>query len=147
MSAALLDVNVLVALAWPNHVHHGRAREWFRARGGRGWATCPATQVGFVRVSSHPVLGPEARRPLEAIDLLTRLVALAGHEFWHDDIEIVHLDWLRQAPLASHRQLPDLHLVAVALAHGGRLATLDRKLPAALPEFLDASTTVELVPD
>lgn len=51
--AALLDVNVLVALAWTNHVHHEAATSWFRTHGARGWATSPFTEAGFVRVSSN----------------------------------------------------------------------------------------------
>jgi predicted nucleic acid-binding protein len=27
--SSLLDVNVLLALAWPNHVHHAASRTWF----------------------------------------------------------------------------------------------------------------------
>ena len=42
---ALLDVNVLMALAWPNHVHHAPARSWFNARRKSGWATCHAGGV------------------------------------------------------------------------------------------------------
>ena len=38
---ALLDVNVLIALAWPNHVHHVAARAWFEEHREEGWATCP----------------------------------------------------------------------------------------------------------
>ncbi|MGI9022281.1 MAG: type II toxin-antitoxin system VapC family toxin, partial [Acidimicrobiales bacterium] len=58
----LLDVNVLIALAWPNHVHHDRARSWFSGPGSSGWATRPLPQHGFVRVSSHPML-PHAATP------------------------------------------------------------------------------------
>jgi uncharacterized protein len=54
LSIYLLDVNVLVALTWPTHIHHLAARSWFDATGGAGWATCPVTQLGFVRVSSNP---------------------------------------------------------------------------------------------
>lgn len=51
--AALLDVNLLVALAWPNHVHHQAALGWFQRNQAAGWATCPLTESGFVRVSSN----------------------------------------------------------------------------------------------
>jgi uncharacterized protein len=140
---ALLDVNVLIALAWPNHVHHALARAWFRERGPAGWATCAATQVGFVRVSSNPVLGVLTRRPLEALALLTRLVALPGHEFWPDDVDLTRLAWLHDAPLSGHRQVADLHLVALAVARDGCVATLDRALGESVPRDLAAEGRVE----
>ncbi len=58
----LLDVTVLVALAWPNHVHHHSARRWFAHRPGP-WATTPVTECGFVRVSSDRVVIPDAVTP------------------------------------------------------------------------------------
>ena len=45
MSVSLLDVNVLLALAWPTHVHHLAAHRWFAENSGLGWATCPLTQL------------------------------------------------------------------------------------------------------
>ena len=57
---ALLDVNALVALAWDSHVHHVAIRSWFAARAADGWATCPITESGFVRVSSNPKVLPNA---------------------------------------------------------------------------------------
>ena len=47
---ALLDVNLLVALAWPGHVSFATVHRWFARHGDAGWATCPITQAGFVRV-------------------------------------------------------------------------------------------------
>ena len=46
----LLDVNVLVALFWPNHNHNKPAQAWFE--GVKRFATCPITELGFLRVSS-----------------------------------------------------------------------------------------------
>lgn len=57
---ALLDVNALVALAWDSHIHHARIREWFTANATLGWATCPLTEAGFVRVSTNPKVLPSA---------------------------------------------------------------------------------------
>ncbi len=68
----LLDVHVLVALAWPDHGHHGAARRWFGAHHGEGWATCSVTEAGFIRVSSSVRTSPDARPPGAAAVLLTR---------------------------------------------------------------------------
>lgn len=51
----LLDVNLLMALLWENHEHHQVARAWLH--GVTDFATCPVSQLGFTRVSSHPLLG------------------------------------------------------------------------------------------
>ncbi len=124
----LLDVNVLVALAWPNHVHHRAALAWFEEVGRAGFATCPVTQSGFVRVSSNRRAIPEARSPREAKEILRRITALPGHIFWPDDIDIAsdeHIAWER---LGSHAQVTDAHLLALTIHRGGRLATFDRGL-------------------
>lgn len=127
----LLDVNVLVALAWPNHVHHGVARRWFEAAAGPGWATCPLTESGFVRVSANPVL-PHAVTPAEALALLARLRQLDGHAFLDDDISLVASPHVDRGRIASHRQVTDAHLLAIARRHDARLATLDAGLRRAL---------------
>ena len=134
MAPILLDVNVLVALAWPNHVHHATALTWFDEVGRAGFATCPVTQSGFVRVSSNKRAIPDARSPREAREILRRITALPGHVFWPDDIEIAsnqHIAWER---LGSHAQVTDAHLLALAIRHGGRLATFDRGLVDLAPE-------------
>ena len=51
---ALFDVNVLLALFDPGHIHHGAAQAWWRSHRPEGWATCPLTQNGFVRIISKP---------------------------------------------------------------------------------------------
>ena len=130
---ALLDVNVLVALAWPNHVHHEAALRWFEANHGDGWATCPSTQSGFVRVSSNRKVTPEARSPHEAILLLRRIVGLPGHRFWPDDISIASLPEIEPERLVGYRQVTDAHLLALAIRRGGRLATFDRGVESLVP--------------
>jgi toxin-antitoxin system PIN domain toxin len=130
----LLDVNVLVALAWPNHVHHAAALDWFDEAGRGGFATCSVTQSGFIRVSSNRRAIPDARSPREAREILRRITALPGHVFWSDDIDIAtseHIAWER---LGSHAQVTDAHLLALALRHGGRLATFDRTMADLAPE-------------
>jgi uncharacterized protein len=122
----LLDVNVLIALAWPNHVHHERAHEWFGGPERGPWATCPLTQSGFVRVSSQPHVIPDARTPRQAIELLRSIVALPGHVFWEDDVAMSRPEPIDPDRIVGHRQVTDAHLLALAIRRGGRLATFDR---------------------
>ena len=121
-------MNVLVALAWPNHVHHGLAHQWFRAHQRDGWATCPVTESGFVRVSSNRRVIPGASTPAEAIALLRRMRRLAGHVFWADDVSPAGADATPFGRVAGYRQVTDAHLLALALRRGGGLATLDQGL-------------------
>lgn len=134
MKPALLDTNVLIALAWPNHVHHSRALAWFRAHEKNGWATCPLTQSGFVRVSSNRSVMPEARTPQEAIELLRQITALSHHRFWPDDTSIVRSELVARQKLVGYRQVSDAHLLAVALRHQGRLATFDAGIRQLVPD-------------
>ena len=132
--AVLLDVNVLVALAWPNHLHHELATSWFTENHKKGWATSPGTETGFVRVSANRQAIPAAKAPGEAIDLLRRLTELQGHNFWTDDIAFSRSELVDPNKLFGHRQVTDAHLVALAIRNEGRLATFDRGVPDVVPD-------------
>jgi toxin-antitoxin system PIN domain toxin len=140
----LLDVNLLISLAWPNHVHHAPARAWFAARGEERWATTPVTEAGFVRVSSNPSAIPTAVTPGEARALLGRIREVDGHVFLPDDVElVVGGERVLAGRIVSHRQVTDAHLLALARRHSARLATLDRAVTAMAG---DAAGDVVLVP-
>ncbi len=129
MKPYLLDTNVLLALAWPNHVHHPEALAWFREKGAGRFRTCPLTQTGFVRISSNPKFTTEAVSPSEALNLLHKICAIPGHQFWPDDLSLAEAP-PALARLAGHRQVTDAYLLALAISHGGILATLDRGIAA-----------------
>lgn len=141
MKPYLLDVNVLIALGWPSHVHHEEAQNWFARHRKAGFRTCPLTETGFVRISSNPGFTPEAVSPWEALALLDRITSLPEHGFWPDDLPLGRAI-AGGEPLLGHRQITDAYLVALAKRHRGVLATLDRSV-LALPE---ASEAVELLP-
>jgi len=145
MSATLLDVNVLVAIAWPNHVHHPVARNWFLANRPGLWATCSLTESGFVRISSNPKVLPIPVSPADAIALLFRLRAEPGHMFWADSVSIVDSAHVPRSRLVSHAQITDAHLLALARERGGRIATFDRGF-VALAEPHEARDVELLLP-
>ena len=122
---ALLDVNVLIALAWPNHVHHAAAKAWFEERRQHGWATCPLTEAGFVRVSCNPLVVGHTITPLDAIAVLDRLTRVGSHTFWPLDRSITCLPDSIGARLQGYRQITDAVLMAAAMQRNGQLATLD----------------------
>jgi hypothetical protein len=125
MKPYLLDTNVLIALAWPNHVHHTEATDWFLRKAAPGFRTCPITQTGFVRISSNPSFTANAVEPVEALALLDRITQLPGHGFWPDDLPLEQAFASGPHP-GSHRQVTDGYLLALAAGHDGVLATLDR---------------------
>jgi uncharacterized protein len=127
-AAVLLDVNVLVAIAWPNHVHHAMARAWFIDHRFGGWATCPVTESGFVRVSSNVKAIPAAVSPAAALELLIQLRRQPGHVFWPDDVSLADSSDVPRARLISHTQVTDAHLLALVRQHSSRIATFDRGL-------------------
>ena len=131
---ALLDVNVLVALAWPNHVHHDATRAWFDERRLSGWATCPLTESGFIRVSCNPSVVHQTVTPSDAIDLLIRLRQLESHTFWPLDRSVTTLPEDILARIQGYRQITDAVLLAAAIQRGGQLATLDGGLERLVPE-------------
>ena len=125
---ALLDVNVLIALAWPNHVHHVAAREWFDERRKDGWATCTLTEAGFVRLSCTPSVMRYSVTPLDAISVLKQLTRLGSHRFWPLDRSILDLPQTVGARIQGYRQITDAVLLAAAMQHRGQFATLDTGL-------------------
>ena len=124
----LLDVNVLVALIDPGHVSHDAAHRWFEATGHTAWATCPLTENGVIRIVGHPRYGNTPGSPAAVAGIVARLCALPGHEFWPDDISLVASEHGDAAQLLVSEQVTDSYLLALAVAHGGQLATLDRRL-------------------
>jgi uncharacterized protein len=119
---ALLDVNALVALAWDSHVHHAAMRTWLAAGDSTGWATCPITESGFVRVSSNPIVLPSAIGVDAARGVLAALRAHPGHRFLTDDVSISDSD---VPSIAGYRQVTDAHLLTLARRHRVRLVTFD----------------------
>ena len=126
---ALLDVNVLVALFDPDHVHHDIAHDWFADHRALGWATCPITQNGLIRVLSNPRYGSPGSSLRAVREAVQRLVSSDDHEFWPDDISIADKARFDVSAMAGHRQLTDVYLLGLATKWKGHLVTLDRSIP------------------
>jgi toxin-antitoxin system PIN domain toxin len=127
--AYLLDVNVLVALFDPDHVHHDLAHDWFADVGRPAWATCPVTENGFVRVLCNPGYGASVARASELIERLRVFRESGGHSFWPDEISLTDASLFDPAMLAGHRQVTDIYLLGLASRNRGYLATFDRTIP------------------
>jgi toxin-antitoxin system PIN domain toxin len=129
---ALLDVNVLVALFDPDHVHHELAHDWFADHRSGGWATCPLTEAGFVRVLANPVYGSPITRPDDLVGRLRALCASGHHHFWPDAVSLRDQAVFKAAFIRGHRQVTDVYLLGLAAKMRGCLATFDRTIPAAV---------------
>lgn len=134
MRGHLLDVNVLLALAWPNHQFHAQARMWFDANAAGGWWTCAATELGFVRLSSNPAYTEHAKSPLEATLLLRSMTQHPQHRFAE---ALPPLSTAAYEGIATriqgHRQVTDAYLLVVAQHHRLHLLTTDRRVVAYAP--------------
>ncbi len=125
MTVALLDVNVLIALAWPNHLHHEAAHAWFRSRRSRGWATCTVTQMAFVRLSTQPTVVKTTITASDAVSILESNISAPEHEFWPLEHSFHEVEQEIRQRLVGHRQVTDAVLLDLAIRRGGCLATFD----------------------
>ena len=124
----LLDVNVLLALGWAEHEAHGTVvKRLFRSQ---QWATCPITQLGFVRLSSTNGIFSRTLSPAQALTGLQDLCADKQHRFVAEHPSLVDCDF---SQLAGPRQTTDAYLLTLAQHHGMCLVTLDRRLVNAFP--------------
>ncbi|TAN04232.1 MAG: PIN domain-containing protein [Rhodanobacteraceae bacterium] len=130
---ALLDVNVLIALLDAAHVHHGRARAWLAANVRHGWASCPITENGCVRILSQPAY-PGHVTPAQAATLLREATLTRHHAFLPDDASLLDEAAFEWRSLLTPRQLTDAYLLALASRHGACFATFDERVAlAAVP--------------
>jgi toxin-antitoxin system PIN domain toxin len=124
----LLDINLLLALMDPMHVHHEPSHEWFAENGQQAWATCPLTENGFIRIAGHPNYPNRPGDTSAIFSILRQLCEAAGHHFWPEDLSI--LDILTPDSIITHNQITDIYLLGLAVHNKGKLATLDRRIPA-----------------
>ena len=137
---ALLDVTVLIALLDSDPIHHQRATRWMSRAQFAGWASCPITQNGCIRIMSQPAY-PGALPLRSVVDRLGLATRHSSHQFWPDSVALVGHPDIAWDHLTGHRQLTDAYLLALAVSHGGRFVTLDsrvslRAVPKARPEQL-----------
>ncbi len=125
---ALFDVNVLIALFDPDHVHHELAHGWWKTNEASGWASCPLTENGFVRILSQPKY-PNAVAIEDAIRRLSRSKGQRDHAFWADDVSLSDRSVFHVEHILGHRQVTDVYLLALAVRNSGRLVTFDQGVP------------------
>lgn len=130
MKGYLLDTNLLIALLWPSHEKHDLALKWFTRHRAKGWATCPFTQAGFIRIVSNPAFSRDAVQPREAMHVLSSNTAAKDHRFWPDDVPFAEVAAFAGIRLIGHQQVTDAYLLGLAIRRDGLLATLDEGIAA-----------------
>jgi toxin-antitoxin system PIN domain toxin len=146
MSVSLLDLNVLLALTWPTHVHHQAAHRWFAENSDAGWATCPLTQLGFARLAMQPAV---VKIPIlfgDVMEALAQITANRQHRFWPLEGGLADVRDEIRARMVGHHQLTDAVLLDLAIRNQGRLATFDRRILGLLPPNSALGDAVALIP-
>jgi toxin-antitoxin system PIN domain toxin len=141
---ALLDVNFIIALLHSEHTFHESAHVWWSKNKKLGWASCPLTENGVIRIMSNPGYRPKVHFTLG--DLIAQFQTFASqtdHAFWPDDISLRDSKTFLAERIHSPRQLTDLYLLALAVKHQGRLVTFDQGIPlSAVPTATAANLCV-----
>ena len=123
----LLDVNVLVALFDERHVHNKLAHTWLTKHLKNGWASCPITENGLIRILANPNYSRFSRYAIE--DIASRLIDFqnaTNHEFWTDKISLLDREHFDTEDILGVKQLTDVYLLGIAAANKGRFVTFDR---------------------
>ena len=129
MSVSLLDVNVLLALLDEAHVHHLDAHRWFSRNRQYGWASCPLTINGCMRIMSNPAYPGAHPAPTELASALRDLGATRDHHYWPGSVSLLDETLFRSSEFVGHRQITDIYLLGLAVRNHGRLATFDHSIP------------------
>ena len=136
----LPDVTVLIAWAWPNHQFHGAADRWFESVQGP-WATCVLTELGFIRLSTNPIVVGTPKRPGEVLEKLSLFTQDQRHVYLSDLPE--PRSWpVRKAfsKLSGTKQVTDAYLLCVGKHHGAKFVTFDGRMRTLSPADVDVLT-------
>ena len=132
---ALLDVNVLIALLDAGHVHHAAAGRWLDSHladgPAAGWASCPLTQNGCLRILSNRAY-PRPQPVAAVAARLAEAAATPHHAFWPDDLSVLEPTRFAHDRWLDSRQITDAYLLALAVHRDGVFVTLDRGIDISL---------------
>lgn len=125
----LLDVNVLLALTWDQHIHHRIAHDRFAELS--TWSTCPVTEAGLLRLLLTEQVVGRTVTGSEALSQLTAIREAPGWSFVPDSASLA-APAIDTRVLMGRKQVTDLQLVNLAASHDLQLATFDASLAASL---------------
>jgi toxin-antitoxin system PIN domain toxin len=129
---SLLDINFLIALLDSDHIFHQRSFTWFTENRENGWASCPITQNGCVRVMSNPRYSSVKHFSVHTIaSRLNEICLKTEHEFWPDSVSLINGESVSTEKIMGPGQITDIYLLALAASNGGRLVTMDSRITLA----------------
>ena len=141
----LLDTNLLIALLWPAHSQHAAAVAWFKTHRALGWATCPMTEAGFVRIISNPAFSRDFVTPVQALGVLRQNTDSKDHQFWIQDICLPEALKVFKDRLLGHQQVADACLLSLAIRRRAKLATFDAGVASLLDSAASRSSCLEVL--
>ena len=130
---SLPDVGLLIALFDPAHIHHDLAHRWFESYRAAGWATCAATENGFVATLSHPGYPGRGTPVADALERLRDFTGSGDHHFWPGSTSLRRASRVDVSVVESHEQIHGVYLLLLAVENEGRLVTFDDVPLAAVP--------------
>lgn len=126
---SLLDVNFVIALLDPDHIFQGKAHQWWSINRDSGWASCPLTENGVVRIMSAPGYSGKMRfTPNDMIGRVRDFIDKSDHEFWPDEISLLDEKIFAADRIHTPKQITDLYLLALATKHHGQLVTFEQSI-------------------
>lgn len=126
---ALLDVNFLIALFDPDHIHNRRANAWWEKNRSLGWASCPITENGTIRILSHPNYSKTMQFSVSQIsEVLREFISSTDHRFWADDVSLCDDFAFDTSRIHGPKQVADSYLLGLAVRNKGRLVTFDESI-------------------
>jgi len=142
----LFDVNVMIAWLWPTHEAHKTASAWMNNHRLEPWATCPITEMGFLRIVTNRSFSPIAPKWAEAVRLLGKYTeGNASHRFWPDSLTLVEIHKQFGSRITGPNQITDAYLLSLAMQNDGRLLTFDYKIEAIAPQGSPARAALEIL--
>ena len=126
----LVDVNVWLAIAYDQHLHHEPAVEWFEGLDRQCACLCRVTQMGLLRLlTQEKVMGRDTRSQSKAWSVVDAL--LDDERVWYaGEPSAMDRDFrsLTKSSHASANLWTDAYLAAFSRAAGLYLATFDKAL-------------------
>jgi uncharacterized protein len=137
MRILLPDVSVLIAMHDSSHPHHTIAQNWFQTEGRKGWATCPISENGFIRITAQTLLKDRTDAVSAAFFMLEK-TKQAYHEtyhFWSDSVSLSDIELFLPLKIVGHKQLTDVYLLGLCQRNNGTLVTFDTHMTTAAIKF------------
>lgn len=100
---------------------------WFARHAREGWASCPLTQNGCLRIMSSPSY-PNAQPVQALVNRLAEACAERMHQFWPDEPSLLESTVFDATRIHGPRQITDVYLLGLAVRNGGRFVTFDGRI-------------------